>query len=325
MRLIITPGEPAGIGPDISIQLAQQAWDAELVVIADPDLLKQRAKQLNLPLALIECDLNQQTFTKEPHKVGTLKIIPVKLPTHVEAGKLNVNHSAYVLQTLELAADLCTQKRANAIVTGPVHKGIINEAGFAFTGHTEFFAQYCNIPLTVMLFVVDQLKVALATTHVPLANVSQTITQDLLRSTLSILNKSLQQHFHLNAPRILVCGLNPHAGEGGYLGREEIDIISPVLNALRTQNYLIEGPLPADTIFTPPYLQRADAILAMYHDQALPLVKYLGFGHAVNVTLGLPFVRTSVDHGTALDVAGTKQADAGSMIAAVKLAISLAR
>lgn len=323
MRLIITPGEPAGIGPDITVQLAQQAWDAELIAIADPDLLKHRANQIGLSLELIECDLNNLTADKAKHKAGTLKIIPVKLHASVEAGKLNVVNSAYVIQTLEMAASLCANKQASAIVTGPVHKSVINQAGFAFSGHTEFFAQYCHVPHTVMLFVVDQLKVALATTHIPLAKVSQTITQDLLRLTLSILNTELQRQFHIIAPRILVCGLNPHAGESGYLGREEIDTISPLLNKLRAQHYLIEGPLPADTIFTPSYLQRADAILAMYHDQALPLVKYLGFGHAVNVTLGLPFVRTSVDHGTALDVAGTKHADAGSLIAAVKLAIAL--
>jgi 4-hydroxythreonine-4-phosphate dehydrogenase len=320
-RILITPGEPAGIGPDITIQIAQQTWPAELVVIADPDLLLQRAKTNGSPLQMVECDL---TKPPKPNPPGTLKLLPVALNTAAEAGKLNLANADYVIRTLEKAATLCQEKRANAIVTGPVHKGVINQAGTAFTGHTEFFAHYCQVPHTVMLFVVGQLKVALATTHLPLAQVSQAITKENLRLVLSILNEGLKQQFHITSPRILICGLNPHAGEGGYLGREEIDTIAPLLADLRKQNYSLIGPLPADTIFTPNYLQQADAVLAMYHDQALPLVKYIGFGHAVNVTLGLPFVRTSVDHGTAIDVAGTDSVDAGSMAAAVKLAIELA-
>jgi 4-hydroxythreonine-4-phosphate dehydrogenase len=319
-KILITPGEPAGIGPDVTIQIAQQAWPVELVAIADPDLLTERAKQLGLPLQLITDRGAEPTTT---HKPGTLKIIPVKLHLSATAGVLNPGNAEYVLRTLELAADLCQQKKADAIVTGPVHKGVINQSNIGFTGHTEFFAHFCGVPQTIMLFVVDQLKVALVTTHIPLAKVPAAITRERLHSVISLLDSELKNKFKIASPRILVCGLNPHAGEGGYLGREEIDVINPALTELREEHYRVEGPLPADTIFTPKYLEQADVVLAMYHDQALPLVKYAGFGHAVNVTLGLPFVRTSVDHGTAIDIAGTGKADAGSMQAALELAIKL--
>jgi 4-hydroxythreonine-4-phosphate dehydrogenase len=319
-RLLITPGEPAGIGPDITIQIAQQSWPAELVVIADPDLLLERAKQINLSLTLTETDLSS---TPEKHHPRTLKVLPIKLAHKVKPGSLNPDNAHYVLQTLTTAATLCTEKKAHALITGPVHKGILNTAGIPFTGHTEFFAAHCQVPHTVMLFVVDKLKVAIATTHLPLAKVSAAITKEWLRTALCILHEELKYKFQIASPRILVCGLNPHAGENGYIGREEIDTITPVLTELRAENYRLEGPLSADTVFTPAYLQRADAILAMYHDQALPLVKYMGFGHAVNVTLGLPFIRTSVDHGTAIDIAGKGLADAGSLKAAIKLALEL--
>jgi 4-hydroxythreonine-4-phosphate dehydrogenase len=315
--ILITPGEPAGIGPDITLQIAQKEWDAHLLVIADPHLLAERAEQLDLPLKIVKGD------AQTPHRPGTLNVLPIELNDKVIPGTLNVANAEYVVKTLEKAASICQEKKAAAIVTGPVHKGIINTSGIPFMGHTEFFAHYCQVPQTVMLFVVDQLKVALVTTHLPLAMVPAAITQDRLQSILIILNTELKTRFHLQSPRILVCGLNPHAGEDGYLGREEINIITPTLNLLRAQNYLIEGPLPADTIFTPHCLQRADVILAMYHDQALPVVKYIGFDHAVNVTLGLPFLRTSVDHGTALDIAGTKAANSGSMATALNLAIKL--
>lgn len=321
-RILMTPGEPAGIGPDITIQIAQQPWAAELVAIADPDLLLQRARLLGLPLELIECNLEESST---PHQAGKLKILPVRLQgKKVEAGKLNPAHANYVIHTLEAAASCCLNQKTHALVTGPVNKSVINEAGIAFTGHTEFFAQQCRVNQTVMLFVVDDLKVALATTHLPLSQVPGAIQKETLRLVLITLNEGLKKQFSLAAPRILVCGLNPHAGENGYLGREEIDIITPLLVELRKQGYLLQGPLPADTIFTPKHLQQADAVLAMYHDQALPLVKYIGFNHAVNVTLGLPFIRTSVDHGTALDIAATGRADTGSMEAAIKLAIKLA-
>lgn len=319
-HLLITPGEPAGIGPDITVLAAQKSWPAALTVIADPDLLLQRAKQLNLPLQLREI---YSLTSSQMHVAGKLNIIPIKLHTPVLAGTLNPTNAAYVLETLTLAATLCKNKHANAIVTGPVHKGILNQAGMSFTGHTEFFAQDANVKKTVMLFVVDKLKIALATTHLPLKQVSQAITHDLITETLTILHTELQRQFNLTSPRILICGLNPHAGENGYLGREEIDIMIPALTALRKIGMQVEGPLPADTLFTPKHLLHTDAVLAMYHDQALPLVKYIGFGHAVNVTLGLPYVRTSVDHGTALDIAGSGKADAGSLEAAIQLAHNL--
>lgn len=319
-RIVITPGEPAGIGPDITLQIAQQGFPVELIAIADPELLQERANLLGLPINLIECDLND---LPTPHQPGQLKVLPISMETVCAPGKLNPTNAHYVIHTLETAAALCLKQTAQAVVTGPVHKGIINQAGIAFTGHTEFFAHYCDVPQTVMLFVVDKLRVALATTHLPLAEVANAITRERLHNTLDILNRELMQRFHLNDPRILVCGLNPHAGESGYLGREEINIITPLLNSLREEGMNVVGPLPADTLFTPHHLQHADAVLAMFHDQALPIVKYLGFGNAVNVTLGLPFLRTSVDHGTAIDIAGTKRADAGSMLAALKLAIEL--
>lgn len=319
-RILITPGEPAGIGPDITIHIAQQKWPVELVAVTDPTLLTQRAKQIGLPLRLVDSNLEHDPT---PNAAGVLKILPMPMQEPVRPGELNIGNTPFVISTLETAANICLKKKAAALVTGPVHKGIINKAGIAFYGHTEFFAQLCNAPHTVMLFVIDKLRVALVTTHIPLNNVSQALTKEKLIATLTLIHESLKKYFALPSPRIFVCGLNPHAGEGGYLGREEIDTIIPVLNAMRKQDYNIEGPLPADTIFTPKYLERADVILAMYHDQGLPLVKYIGFGQAVNLTLGLPFIRTSVDHGTAIDIAGTKEADPGSMHAAIKLAIEL--
>lgn len=319
-RLFITPGEPSGIGPDITLAILQHAFPDELVVIADPDLLRQRAQQLNLPIQLLPCDLTKPAV---PHQPGTLTILPVALAVPAAAGQLNINNAHYVMETLRLAATLCQQSTNTALVTGPVHKGIINQAGIPFSGHTEFFAECAGVSHTVMLFVIDQLKVALLTTHIPLAKVSQHITEERLTRTLSILQRELQTRFHLTNPRILICGVNPHAGEGGYLGREEIDVLTPVINKLNANHFQLVGPLPADTIFTPTHLADGDAVLAMYHDQALPLVKYIGFGHAVNMTLGLPFIRTSVDHGTALHIAGTGQADAGSMQAALLLASTL--
>jgi 4-hydroxythreonine-4-phosphate dehydrogenase len=319
-RILITPGEPAGVGPDITIQIAQQHFDAELVVIADTDLLKARAEQLKLPLTLIPFDKNNHPEINPP---GTLKIIPVTLGAPCKTGQLNRDNANYVIQCLTLAADYCQQQIADAVVTGPVHKGIINDANISFRGHTEFFAERCHVKQPIMLFVTPKTNVALLTTHLALADVPRAITAEKIKSILRILQIELCNKFRLTNPRILVCGLNPHAGEKGHLGREEIDIIEPALNDLRLEKLNVIGPLPADTIFTEKYLAEADAILAMYHDQALPVVKYMGFGHAVNVTLGLPFIRTSVDHGTALDVAGTDKVDAGSLVAALKLAIQL--
>lgn len=319
-RIVITPGEPAGVGPDITIKVAQQHWPAEVIAIADPELLLSRAKQLNLPLAISEPDFTQPVVRHIP---GTLKVIPVNLNVPSQPGKATPENASYVLRCMEIATDICLRKEAQALVTGPVNKGIMNDAGIAFTGHTEFLAQRCHVDQVIMLFVADQIKVALATTHLPLSAVPKAVTADKLHRIIRLLHTELQSRFAIKNPKILVCGLNPHAGENGHLGREEIEVITPTLEKLRSENINAIGPLPADTIFTNKYLKEADAILAMYHDQALPVVKYLGFGHAVNVTLGLPILRTSVDHGTAFDVAGTAQADAGSMIAALELAIQL--
>ena len=316
-RLVVTPGEPAGIGPDIVIQVAQSAWPMDLCVVADPDLLLARANALNLPLTLLDAE------TITPHKSGQLKIIPAKLRTACIPGQLDVRNAAYVLETLGLATQLCLDKKAQALVTGPVQKSLINEAGFPFTGHTEFLQAYCHAPEVLMLFVVNEMKVALATVHIPLAKVPQAITQVGLEQKLRLLAKSLQHTFKIANPQIYVAGLNPHAGENGLLGEEEQRIITPAIETLRREGLSVFGPFPADTIFTDKITAKADAILGMYHDQALPVVKFLGFGHAVNVTLGLPIIRTSVDHGTALDVAGTLQADAGSLRAALQVALDL--
>lgn len=319
-RILITPGEPAGIGPDIVLQIAQQHWPAELIAVCDPDLLITRAKHLSLPIQLMEADL---TNPAESHRSGILKILPLQMSVPCKIGELNPNNAPYVIHCLELATDLCLQHKANALVTGPVQKSVINEAGIPFTGHTEFLAERCHAPQVLMLFVVNALKVALVTTHIPLAQVSKAITTERLLNVSRLLSSELQNQFNIKQPKILVCGLNPHAGEMGHIGDEELRVIEPALNLLRNEKINMLGPLPADTIFTKKYLKTADAVLAMYHDQALPIVKYIGFSHAVNVTLGLPIIRTSVDHGTALDMAGTKQADSGSLCAAIKLAIEL--
>jgi len=317
-RILITPGEPAGIGPDITIKMAQKAWDAKLVVVGDPDLLTSRAKLLNLPLTLKEW--NDRTAAHQP---GELSILPIALNQPVVPGILNTANAEYVINSLTLATDYCLQKKAEAWVTGPVNKSILNQAGYAFTGHTEFLAERCQTKSVIMLFVAPQMKVALITTHLPLSQVADAISQEKISTIITLLHRELIKRFNITNPRILVCGLNPHAGEQGHLGREEIEIIQPALQELRAQHIDVIGPLPADTLFTEKYLIQADAIVAMYHDQALPVVKYLGFGNAVNVTLGLPIIRTSVDHGTALDVAGTQQADPGSLEAALRLALQL--
>jgi 4-hydroxythreonine-4-phosphate dehydrogenase len=257
------------------------------------------------------------------HTSGTLKIIPVKLPVAAIPGQLNSANAGFVMDCLTLATDLCLENNAQALVTGPVQKSVINEAGIAFTGHTEFLAARCQASQVIMLFVVDSLKVALLTTHIPLSQVAKAITQNKIIAAVQLLNNELKNRFGIKNPAILVSGLNPHAGESGHLGHEEIDIIEPALDLLRKENIHVIGPLPADTLFTQKYLNTADAVLAMYHDQALPVVKNIGFDRAVNVTLGLPIIRTSVDHGTALDIAGSKNANAGSMQEAVKLAIKL--
>lgn len=320
-RIVLTPGEPAGIGPDLCIALAQQAHAAELVAIADPDLLAQRARDLNLPLRLRSVDPDAPP---QATSAGELGIIPEQLAVPTKAGHLDPRNAEYVLRTLEKAGRLCLDGTAAAVVTAPVHKGVINDAGVPFSGHTEFFAELCGTPLPVMMLAADTLRVALATTHLPLRTVADAITRERLTDVLRILDRDLKQKFAIAKPRILVAGLNPHAGESGHLGREEIDTITPVLNALRDEGMMLEGPLPADTLFTPRHLDHADAVLAMYHDQGLPVLKYAGFGKAVNITLGLPIIRTSVDHGTALELAGTGKAESGSLAAALSTAIDLA-
>lgn len=321
-RIALTAGEPAGVGPDLIVTLAQQAQAAQLIAIADPDLLQQRAHLLGLPLRVRQWQAAQAA---QPSPAGELLVAPVALAAPVRAGVLDKANADYVLRTLELAADGCLNKHFDAIVTAPVHKGIINDAGIAFSGHTEFFAARTHTAAVVMMLATDQMRVALATTHLPLAAVSRHITRDHLTTVLRILHRDLRDKFGLAQPRIVVLGLNPHAGEGGHLGREEIDVIEPCLHALRGEGMRLMGPLPADTAFTPKILQQADAVLAMYHDQGLPVLKYQGFGRAVNITLGLPIIRTSVDHGTALDLAGTGRADSGSLRAALALACELAQ
>ncbi|MDZ4032907.1 4-hydroxythreonine-4-phosphate dehydrogenase PdxA [Kluyvera ascorbata] len=319
-RVVITPGEPAGIGPDLVIQLAQRDWPLELVVCADGRLLTERATLLGLPLTLLPYSPEKPAA---PQRAGTLTLLPVALHAEVTPGTLNVENGRYVVETLARACDGCLNGEFSALVTGPVHKGIINDAGIAFTGHTEFFEERAGAPKVVMMLATEELRVALATTHLPLKAVSDAITPDLLREVITILHDDLQNKFGLAEPHVLVCGLNPHAGEGGHMGTEEIDTIIPVLEELRAKGMNLSGPLPADTLFQPKYLDHADAVLAMYHDQGLPVLKYQGFGRGVNITLGLPFIRTSVDHGTALQLAGQGKADVGSFITALNLAIKM--
>ncbi|MCY4269713.1 MAG: 4-hydroxythreonine-4-phosphate dehydrogenase PdxA, partial [Gammaproteobacteria bacterium] len=308
-RLALTPGEPAGIGPDLCVQLAQTPPPGvELIAYCDPQLLRGRAEMLGLPLALAP-----PGDTPRPCRAGELRVAAVPMATAAVAGRLDPANSAYVLNCLRQATGTVLAGEAGALVTGPAHKAVINEAGFAFTGHTEFLAELCGRESSVMMLATDGLRVALATTHLPLGQVAGAITRRRLLEVLAILHGDLQGRFGIRQPRILVCGLNPHAGESGELGREEIEIIEPALAEARAKGMDLVGPLPADTLFTPRHLDTADAVLAMYHDQGLPVLKFKGFGHAVNITLGLPIVRTSVDHGTALDLAGSGKADCGSL------------
>lgn len=321
-RLAITPGEPAGIGPDILLALAQRDWPAELVAVCDPELLQARAVALGLAINLTEADFSA---SPQAHRAGSLKVLPVTLASPVTAGQLNTDNAHYVLNTLKAATDACLAGDCQALVTAPVQKSVINDAGIAFSGHTEFLAERCGVEKVVMMLATRELRVALATTHLPLRQVPDAITAESLRQVLRITHQSLQQQFGIAQPRILVLGLNPHAGEGGHLGREELDVIIPTLDALRAEGLKLSEPLPADTAFTPKHLGKADAVLAMYHDQGLPVLKYQGFGRAVNITLGLPIIRTSVDHGTALDLAGTGGADTGSLEEALNQAIVMAQ
>ncbi|WP_028109709.1 4-hydroxythreonine-4-phosphate dehydrogenase PdxA [Ferrimonas futtsuensis] len=320
VRVAVTPGEPAGVGPDLVVMLAQQAWPVELVVCADPQLITDRAKMLGLPIKL---QPYQPGKAPQPQEAGTLTIAPFSLAAPVVCGELNDANSAYVVETLRFSSEKNMSGDFAAVVTGPVHKGIINQAGIPFSGHTEYFAQQAGCQDVVMVLATEGLQVALVTTHIPLAYVSKAITPQRLEQIIRILNRDLQDKFGLEKPRILVCGLNPHAGEGGHLGKEEIEVIEPTLSHLRAEGMDLTGPLPADTLFQPKYLDNCDVVLAMYHDQGLPVLKYKGFGKSLNITLGLPFIRTSVDHGTALDLAGSGQADPGSFLVALNKAIEL--
>jgi len=320
-RIAITAGEPAGIGPDLCVMLAQQAINAEIVVIADREVLAARARQIGLPLNIVAYN----SATHHAHTGdSTIAVMHQPVKNSVQAGKLDAENSQYVLETLTSAAFGCIDGRFSAMVTAPVHKGIINDAGIAFSGHTEFLAELTNTDLVVMMLVGGGMRVALATTHLALRDVPDAITQQGLETTIRILHHDLVHKFRIQQPHILVAGLNPHAGEDGYLGREEIDVINPVLQKLRTEGINIVGALPADTLFAKHHLSKADAVLAMYHDQGLPVLKHASFGEGVNVTLGLPIIRTSVDHGTALNLAGTGNIEIGSMLSAIHLAIELA-
>jgi len=323
-RILLTPGEPAGVGPELTVMLAQKKLPYELIAIADPDLLLQRAKQLCLPLKInpvYRIDERRQNHSN----AQTLNVLPITLAQTSQPGILDQRNANYVLECLQKANDMLLTSQADAVVTGPVQKSVINDAGIGFSGHTEFFAEKSKSSKVVMMLATEGLRVALATTHLPLRDVSDSLTKESLTEVITILHNDLQKKFAIKNPRILVCGLNPHAGENGHLGTEELITINPVLDSMRNKGLNLIGPLPADTLFNPKYLETADAVLAMYHDQGLPVLKYKGFGAAVNITLGLPYIRTSVDHGTALDIAGKGVCDSGSMLVALDYAFKLAK
>ena len=321
LTLALTAGEPAGIGPELCLQIATEERSVGLVVIASRPLLEVRKRELGLQIELQDWEPGNPAATAS----GALSVFHLEGLASTVAGTLDPANSPYVLESLAVAARGCLDGTFDGMVTAPVHKGVINDAGIEFSGHTEFLQQMCGVKRVVMMLATDELRVALATTHLPLSEVSAAITPERLTQVLRILNQDLKQFFSIDQPRILVTGLNPHAGEGGHLGREEIEVIEPTLATLREQGMNLTGPLPADTLFTPHWLKKADAVLAMYHDQGLPVLKFQGFGRAVNITLGLPIVRTSVDHGTALDLAGTGRADMGSLRQAVRVGERMAR
>jgi 4-hydroxythreonine-4-phosphate dehydrogenase len=309
------------VGPDACVALAQRDWEADLVVAADADLLAATAAELGLPLAL------ERYVASRPlkaHRSGVLQVLHIPAREKVVAGQPDPRNAGYVIEMLNRACDGCSNGEFAAMVTAPVQKSTLMDAGFRFSGHTEYLAERTRAALPVMLLLNDQLRVALVTTHLALADVPRAITRERLRSTLRIIHMDLERHFSLSPPRIAVLGLNPHAGESGHLGREELDIIGPVIQELKAEGLDLQGPIPADTAFTPRFLKTVDVIAAMYHDQGLPVIKHVGFGNAVNMTLGLPILRTSVDHGTALGLARTGKAETGSLSAALALAIDLA-
>lgn len=322
LRFAVTPGEPAGIGPDLCLLLAAEPQPHPLIAITSRDLLAERAAQLGLAVTLLS--VSPDGWPDQPAPAGSLYVWDTPLATPVTAGQLDSRNAAFVLQTLTRAGQGCLDGDFAGMITAPVHKGVINESGIAFSGHTEFLADLTQTAQVVMMLATHGLRVALVTTHLPLRDIADAITAERLERVTRILHADLRDKFGITQPRILVCGLNPHAGEGGHLGREEIDIIEPALERLRAEGMDLRGPLPADTLFTPKYLEHCDAVLAMYHDQGLPVLKYKGFGAAVNVTLGLPIIRTSVDHGTALDLAGSGKVDTGSLRVALETAYQMA-
>jgi 4-hydroxythreonine-4-phosphate dehydrogenase len=319
-RVVITSGEPAGIGPDACVLLAQTAWPADLVVAGDAALLEETAAALGLPLCISRYEAS---LPPSSHAAGTMKVLHTPTAQPVQAGTLNAHNAAYVLAMLDRACDGCMNGEFAAMVTAPVQKSTIMDAGYEFTGHTEYLATRTRAALPVMMLLSGNLRVALVTTHLALAEVPRAITRERLLATLRIVHHDLERHFDIAAPRISVLGLNPHAGESGHLGSEEVDVIAPAIRELQREGLHVRGPIPADTAFAPQFLADADVLVAMYHDQGLPVVKHVGFGNAVNVTLGLPILRTSVDHGTALSLARTGKADVGSLRAALSLAVQL--
>ena len=320
-RIVVCTGEPAGIGPDIVIDCAFQSFPAEIIAIGDADILTRRAQQLGRDLHLPAWDPGT---ARSLHQPGTLKLITLPAAKGVNPGVPDAANANYVLATIDRAVQGCLRGEFQAMVTAPVNKAVINDAGIAFTGHTEFIAQHCGGRQPVMMLMNDSLRVVLATTHVPLAQVPSMLTRGLLERVIGITHHDLQQRMGIKTPRLLVCGLNPHAGESGYLGREELEVITPVLESLRSTGLSLSGPVPADTAFTPERLRHIDAVITMYHDQGLPVLKSQGFGEIVNITLGLPVIRTSVDHGTALELAGSGKARSSSLRAAISCAITMA-
>lgn len=314
-RIIITSGEPAGIGPDIIASIDPASFDARLVIIGDQALLEARAKALGSKIALVE-------YREDAKPDTVLEVIDEPLASPSQPGQLDSANASYVLNLLTRAGEACLEGQFDAMVTAPVQKEIINRAGIDFSGHTEYLAALCKVRRPVMLLIAGQLRVALVTTHLPLRSVADAISADLISDIVTILDHDLRKRFGLQDPHIKVCGLNPHAGENGYLGREEIDIIIPAIESLKAAGINLSGPYPADTLFTQAMLADADAVLAMYHDQGLPVLKHVGFHNAVNTTLGLPIIRTSVDHGTALDLAGSSQARPDSLLTAIESAIN---
>ncbi|WP_434458689.1 4-hydroxythreonine-4-phosphate dehydrogenase PdxA [Stutzerimonas urumqiensis] len=321
-RIALTPGEPAGIGPDLCLMLAREAQPHILIAIADAQMLQARARALQLSVSIVP--VRPGNWPRQPADAGALFVWNTPLARPVVPGQLDTANAAYVIETLTRAGNGCLDGDFDAMVTAPVHKGVINEAGVPFSGHTEFLAELTATEQVVMMLATGDLRVALVTTHLPLKDVAAAVTGDRLKRITRILHADLVGKFGIERPRILVCGLNPHAGEGGHLGREEIEVIEPALAQLRSEGIDLVGPLPADTLFTPKHLAQCDAVLAMYHDQGLPVLKHKGFGAAVNVTLGLPIIRTSVDHGTALDLAATGNIDDGSLRVALQTAYLMA-